>query len=105
MIYLNDAGEQTAWCVKTSRRECAEDATFKVRNTTDGTEITVPATIIDDGALFVGFTFEIEDLVEGSYEYELRDSAGVVSAGCAIVPIISTTLEHDTKIEYKQYGE
>lgn len=103
MIYLNGAGEQTAWCVKTNRRECVGEVLFELRSTADEITITVPATVIDDGALFVGFRFEVEDLTEGSWEYELRDGAGVVSAGCAIVPMVSTTVEHDLKIEYKQY--
>ena len=104
MVYLKNTSDQQQVFIPRSR-DNEGGLKFAIKNTINFTSMSIP---VWNNMYDTYYQFEIElpaDVVDGEYEYELTDDAGILSAGLIIVSSIAETKDYNKEISYEQYRQ
>ena len=104
MVYLQHTDAAQPAFIPRSRSEVNGHLVLVLRNTV-GLEIEVDTEVLDlnTSALYYRIAVALpEDATAGEYEYTLKDDAGILSQGVAIVGGLDRPTQTDNTITYEQ---
>ena len=104
MIYLKNISEEQIILVPRNGEMVTGDVTLVVCNTTDHQEVTLPVREQTTSQIYIKMAVALpEGLVDGEYQYTLKDGNILVSQGLLYIGDLHSTSQYENTIRYKQY--
>ena len=104
MIYLKNISDAQILMIPRNGGIVTGEMTLVMRNTTDLHEITLSVTDLNTSGLYFNLAVALPGgLVDGEYQYSLKNGNIQVSCGLLYVGDLQSPSQHETTITYKQY--
>lgn len=104
MIYLKNISDAQTLMIPRNGEIVTGDMALVIRNTTDHQETTLSVTDLNTSGLYFNLAVALPgDLVNGEYQYSLKNGNIQVSCGLLYVGDLQSPIQNGTTITYKQY--